>query len=211
MPRELTKTRCEAFSDGVIAVIITVMVLELKVPHAAGWRGLLEVVPTLAVYLISFFFVGTYWVNHHVLMERIERVGIGLLWLNLLWLLTLSLVPFFTEYIGEHHFDGTSVVLYALVNLAVGVTFTFISNAIHSKLKRNNALERADIAARHKQFRSLATYTLAIGLAILGHTYIALGLMAAVVLLWVRPEFGLHDERDRSRIGLKSDAERATL
>jgi uncharacterized membrane protein len=165
MARLLNKGRCEAFSDGVIAVIITIMVLELKVPHEAGWAGLRGVLPTLTVYLISFFFVGTYWVNHHVLMDRVEKVGTALLWLNLLWLLMLSLVPFFTEYMGEHHMDSTSVILYALLNLAVGGSFAFLRDVVHAKLRQDNTLVR-----------------------------VALTLLAAVLLLWVTPNLGTHDD-----------------
>src|SRR5215475_12798940 len=102
---QISSSRLEAFSDGVIAVIITIMVLELHVPHENGWVGLWSVAPRLSVYALSFMMVGIYWINHHELIRRAESIDYQVLWANLLFLFTLSLVPFFVDYVDEKNFD----------------------------------------------------------------------------------------------------------
>jgi uncharacterized membrane protein len=105
---EMRATRLEAFSDGVIAVIITIMVLELRVPHENGLAGLWSVAPRLGIYLLSFLMVGIYWINHHDLIRRIETVDYRVLWSNLIFLFVLSLIPYFVEYLDEKSFDSFS-------------------------------------------------------------------------------------------------------
>src|SRR5580704_13830492 len=118
MSREhLSTARLEAFSDGVIAVIITIMVLELKVPEHDGLAGLRAVWPTVFLYLLTFVQIGIYWVNHHYLIDEVETVGHGILWANLIFLFCLSLFPFATDWIGAKGLSSFSTALYAAVSL----------------------------------------------------------------------------------------------
>src|ERR1700754_1830670 len=116
-------TRLEAFSDGVLAVIITIMVLELKVPHRDGFAGLLSIAPTLFIYLLSFTFTGIYWVNHHHLIRRVEQCDHRVLWANLSYLFGASLLPFFTAYVIDKNSDAFSVALYAASMIFTGSCF----------------------------------------------------------------------------------------
>jgi uncharacterized membrane protein len=113
MSKQPTPNRLEAFSDGVIAVIVTIMVLDLKVPHADGLAGFLAVLPSIAVYLLSFLLTGLYWINHHALIDRLKHVDALILWANLFFLFTLSLIPFFTNYLVEKGIRPFPVGLYA--------------------------------------------------------------------------------------------------
>ncbi|MBE7182218.1 MAG: DUF1211 domain-containing protein, partial [Terriglobus roseus] len=116
-------SRMEAFSDGVIAVIITIMVLELHVPHPDGWPALREIAPRLGVYLLSFVMIGIYWLNHHELLRRVERVHYSTLLANLVWLFVSSLIPLSTEYVSAKHFSGFAVAQYAVMMLLAGASF----------------------------------------------------------------------------------------
>ncbi len=131
MPAQPSPSRLEAFSDGVIAVIITIMVLELKVPRDPGMAGFVTTIPTLAVYAQSFAFTGIYWVNHHHLIHRLKRVDHLILWTNLIFLFCLSLLPFFTNYLVEKHLDSFSVGLYAVSLLVTGVVFHSFAKVHH--------------------------------------------------------------------------------
>ena len=111
----MTKTRLETFSDGVIAIIITIMVLELKVPHDASWQALKELWPVFLSYVVSFIMLGIYWGNHHHLLHTIKDVRGGILWANLHLLFWLSLIPFATTWMGENHFERNTVIVYALL------------------------------------------------------------------------------------------------
>src|SRR6478609_939087 len=116
-------SRLEAFSDGVLAIIITIMVLELKVPHAVELSALKPLLPTLLSYVLSFIYIGIYWNNHHHLFHAVERVTGGVLWANLHLLFWLSLVPFATGWMGESHFDTWPVVIYGAILLMAGVAY----------------------------------------------------------------------------------------
>ena len=138
----------EAFSDGVIAVIITVMVLELHVPHVDGLPALREVAPRLAIYLLSFTMTGIYWLNHHELVRRVERVHYNALVANLFWLFVLSLLPFSTDYVGEKHFSPFAVVQYEVVLLATGLSFGLLRVLLLHAKKQVSSLERRDTVGR---------------------------------------------------------------
>src|ERR1700748_1256018 len=127
---EMKSSRLEAFSDGVIAVIITIMVLELHVPRQNGLAGLWSVAPRLGIYLLSFLMVGIYWINHHELIRRTEVVDYLVLWSNLIFLFVLSLVPFFVDYLDEKNFSSFSTLLYDLTMLVAGAAFFLLRWAV---------------------------------------------------------------------------------
>ena len=133
MSESLSPNRLEAFSDGVIAVIITIMVLELKVPSAramSNWQALLSDLPLVLVYLLSFVQTGIYWVNHHYLIDDVEYVTHGMLWANLAILFTLSLIPFATNWVGERGVNGFSVALYAILCALPAIAWIVLSHTI---------------------------------------------------------------------------------
>jgi uncharacterized membrane protein len=194
--------RLEAFSDGVIAVIITIMVLELKVPHTGGpaslqadLAGVLSILPTLTVYAISFAFTGIYWINHHHLVHRTEEADELILYANLFFLFCLSLLPFFTSYVLDKRMDSFSVALYAGSMMVTGFSFLLLRMSIARRLRKAGKLESQDTAVQHKHWLSVFTYVVAIPLAFY-HPHLALGLCAFVTVIWVTPTTGVkpHDD-----------------
>jgi uncharacterized membrane protein len=193
-----TPGRLEAFSDGVIAVIITIMVLELKTPHEPGLLGLLSVVPSIAVYALSFSFTGIYWVNHHHLVDRLKRVDHLILWSNLIFLFFLSLLPFFTNYLIDKGVQSFSVALYGVSMLVTGLSFTLLQKSIARNLRHaapdeheHDPEELAEhLAEQRKAKLSLAMYIAAVGLAY-WRPWAALAVIALVTLLWIVPTIGV--------------------
>jgi uncharacterized membrane protein len=185
-----TPARLEAFSDGVIAVIITIMVLELKVPHEDGLAGLRAVLPTLCLYLISFAFVGIYWINHHHLIHRTEEADEQILYANLGFLFCLSLLPFFTSYVLEKKMDSFSVAIYVASMILTGFSFLLLRLAIGRRLRHAGKLEAEDTAVERKNYLSLFVYLVAITLAF-QHPRLALGLVAFVTVIWITPTTGI--------------------
>jgi uncharacterized membrane protein len=185
-----TPARLEAFSDGVIAVIITIMVLELKVPHEHGLAGLRAVLPTLCLYLISFAFVGIYWINHHHLVHRTEEADERILYANLGFLFCLSLLPFFTSYVLEKKMDSFSVAIYVASMILTGFSFLLLRLAIGRRLRHAGKLEAEDTAVERKNYLSLFVYLVAVTLAF-QHPRLALGLVASVTVIWITPTTGI--------------------
>jgi len=179
-------TRLEAFSDGVLAVVITIMVLELKVPHAEGFSGLLSVVPILFIYLLSFTFTAIYWVNHHHLIRRVEQCDHRVLYANFTYLFAASLLPFFTAYVIDKHSNSFSVSLYAASMIFTGFCFFLLRLAIERLLRQSGDLSREDTATQRKHLLSLALYLVSIPLAHF-HPYIALGIITLVTIIWIIP------------------------
>jgi uncharacterized membrane protein len=203
MSRHLsTPARLEAFSDGVIAVIITIMVLELKVPHQDGVAGLRAVFPTLCLYLISFAFTGIYWINHHQLVHRTEEADELILYANLGFLFCLSLLPFFTSYVLEKKMDSFSVAVYIASMVVTGFSFLLLRLAIARRLRHAGRFEAEDKAVERKNWLSLFVYLVAIPLAF-QHPHMALGLCAFVTIIWVTPTVGIkpRDEHPRNEPG----------
>jgi uncharacterized membrane protein len=184
----VTPARTEAFSDGVIAIIITIMVLELKIPHIDGWEGLRSILPILGVYALSFLFTSMYWVNHHAMIHRIRTVNHRILWTNLFFLFTLSLLPFFTGWVIEHGMTPFSAALYAATLLVQALGFMSLRLAVNGLLGEQGELEADDHATRRKHVLSIALYLLAIPAAYL-RPWISFLLAAAVTTLWVTPTF----------------------
>ena len=185
-----TPARLEAFSDGVIAVIITIMVLELKVPHQDGLAGLRAVFPTICLYLISFAFTGIYWINHHHLVHRTEEADELILYANLGFLFCLSLLPFFTSYVLEKKMDSFSVAIYIASMIVTGFSFLLLRLAISRRLRRAGKFDAEDKAVERKNWLSLFVYVVAIPLAF-QHPHVALGLVAFVTVIWITPTIGL--------------------
>ena len=176
------KTRLEAFSDGVIAIIITIMVLEMKVPHGAEWSDLAKLGPVFLSYVLSFANVGIYWNNHHHMLHAASRVNGGILWANMHFLFWLSLMPFTTGWMGENHFAPLPVALYAFDLLMCGVGYALLQGQIIKLHGRDSALASAVGGARKEKI-SVAVYVLAIPLALLGYSWIAGALLVAVALI----------------------------
>ena len=178
--------RLEAFSDGVIAVIITIMVLELKVPHENGLAGLRAILPTMGIYLLSFAFTGIYWINHHHLVHRTKEADHRILYANLSFLFCLSLLPFFTSYVLEKKIDSFSVALYAVSMIVTGTSFLLLRLSISRRLRMEGDLEEEDVATQRKHLVSLGLYLIATPLAFY-HPYVALGVIAMVTVVWIVP------------------------
>jgi uncharacterized membrane protein len=187
MPRSnASPARLEAFSDGVIAVIITIMVLDLKVPARDGLAGFVPVLPTVGLYLLSFTFTGVYWVNHHHLLHRTDEADERILYANLFYLFWLSLLPFMTAYVMEKKMDPFSVLLYVTLMILIGGGFLLLRLAIGRHLRQTGRLEREDRAAERKHWLSLALYLVA-GALSFAHPRVALGIVASIMVVWIVP------------------------
>ena len=186
-----TPARLEAFSDGVIAVIITIMVLELKVPPHDGVAGLLSVLPTIVLYALSFAFTGVYWVNHHHLVHRTDQADERTLYANLFFLFWLSLLPFFTEYVLDKKMDSFSVMLYVVSMILTGGSFGLLRFVIGRHLRETGRLERDDAAAERKHGISLLLYLVAVACSF-RYPHIALAIVGLVTALWIVPSAKVH-------------------
>jgi len=183
----MTKGRIEAFSDGVIAIIITIMVLELKVPEGEHLDMLAPLLPIFLSYVLSFANVGIYWNNHHHMFHSVKHIGGWVLWANLHFLFWLSLMPFATGLMGENHFAAVPVALYAFDLIMCAVSYTLLVWALLAEHGHDSDFARA-IGSDRKGKISLACYAVAIVLAFLAHPVIALGLIAVVALIWIVPD-----------------------
>ena len=178
--------RLEAFSDGVVAILITIMVLELRVPHDASWGALVELRPVLLAYVLSFVNLGIYWNNHHHLIYATERVSGPVLWANLHLLFWLSLIPFATAWMGENSFATVPTAIYGGVLLASGMAYTILVRAIIAQDGPSSKLAAA-IGGDLKGNLSIVLYAAAIPLAFV-RNYIAGAIYAFVALMWLVPD-----------------------
>jgi uncharacterized membrane protein len=183
----MTKSRLEAFSDGVIAIIITIMVLDLKIPHGSGISELAELVPVFICYVMSFVFVGIYWGNHHHLLHTAHHVNSKIIWANMGLLFFLSLIPFSTGWMGENHFDELPVAVYAINLLLCAIAFYILQLVISSDLKHSTKLTVA-----LKKQRVKANITLVINIAAIpcAFYYPIVSAVSFVVIsiLWIIPD-----------------------
>ena len=179
-------TRLEAFSDGVLAIIITIMVLELKVPHAVELAALEPVLPVLLSYVLSFIYVGIYWNNHHHLFQAAEQVSGGILWANLHLLFWLSLFPFTTAWMGENHLAAVPTAIYGVVLLMAAIAYYVLQHAVIAKQGRESLLALT-IGKDWKGKLSPALYLTAIPLAFVS-SWIASAIYVFVALLWLIPD-----------------------
>ena len=183
----MEKNRLEAFSDGVIAIIITIMVLELHVPaHADGLADLKPLIPVLLSYLLSFIYVGIYWNNHHHMFQSTEKVTGGILWANLHLLFWLSLFPFTTAWVGANHLAPAPTAVYAFVLMMAGVAYYILEHSIIRQQGKDSLLARA-IGNRWKENISPLYYLAAIPLAFVS-PYISHALFIFVAILWLVPD-----------------------
>ena len=182
----MSTTRMEAFSDGVLAILITVMVLELPRPEGTSWSALHEAVPVLLSYLLSFVYLGIYWNNHHHLLQATERVSGGILWANLHLLFWLSLTPFTTAWLGENHFAATPAAAYGIVLLAAATAF-FVLQRVIIRDQGSPSVVAAAVGRDPKGKLSPVLYLVGIGLSFLDHR-LSVGTYALVALLWLVPD-----------------------
>ena len=180
------KGRLEAFTDGVIAVIITIMVLEMKVPHGIDLPSLVPLIPVFLSYVLSFVFVGIYWNNHHHMLHAVEHVTGGVLWANLHLLFWLSLVPFVTGWMSENHFAPVPVALYGAVLLMSGIAYYILARILVSQHGPASTLARA-LGKDFKGIASIVVYATAIALAFV-YPWAACALYVVVAIMWLVPD-----------------------
>jgi uncharacterized membrane protein len=182
----MTKGRVEAFSDGVIAILITIMVLELKVPEGTDWTALRPLTPVFLTYVLSFVFLGIYWNNHHHMFHAVDRVNGKVMWANLHLLFWLSLVPFITGWMGANHFAPFPTAVYGAVLLSAAIAFTILKNTLIAQQGAASRLAAA-VGSDGKGKLSLVLYGLAIPLAFV-HQWISDAIYVLVALMWLVPD-----------------------
>lgn len=182
----MSKGRLEAFSDGVLAIVITIMVLELKVPHGTGFDALRPLLPVFLSYVLSFVYLGIYWNNHHHMLHAAQTVSGGILWANLHLLFWLSLLPFVTGWMGENHFAALPVALYGAVLLMAAVAYFVLARALAAHHGPQSRLTKA-LGADRKGKISILIYAAAIALCLV-NPWPALALYALVAMMWFVPD-----------------------
>lgn len=182
----MQKNRLEAFSDGVIAIIITIMVLELKVPHGADVKSLLPLYPVFLSYVLSFVYIGIYWNNHHHMLHTCNKVSGTILWANLHLLFWLSLVPFVTGWMGENHFAPATVSVYGIIMLMAAIAYFILQQLIMKAQGENSILKKA-VGGDWKGKISPILYATAILIAFWSE-WVSIGLYIFVALIWLVPD-----------------------
>src|SRR5688572_4126655 len=181
------KTRLEAFSDGVIAIVITIMVLEMKVPHGDDFAAVRPLLPVLMSYVLSFIYVGIYWNNHHHMLHAMKRVNGGVLWANLHLLFWLSLFPFVTGWMGENHFASLPTLFYGIVLLMAAVAYWILQRIIITNHGESSVLAKA-VGDDIKGKLSPVLYVMGIVAACFEHPWVANGIYVFVALMWLVPD-----------------------
>lgn len=182
----MKKGRLEAFSDGVIAIIITIMVLELKIPHGTDWESLRPLVPVFLTYVLSFVYLGIYWNNHHHMLYITDQINGRILWANMHLLFWLSLIPFVTGWMGENHFAPLPTAVYGVVMLAASIAYYTLQKLIIGQQGANSKLKAA-VGKDIKGKLSPLIYVAAIALAFVNQ-WISDGLYVLVALMWLIPD-----------------------
>lgn len=190
----MEKNRLEAFSDGVIAIIITIMVLEMKVPHGTTLHDLLPLIPVFFSYVLSFVFVGIYWNNHHHMLHATSKVNGRILWANMHLLFWLSLVPFVTGWMGENNFSTIPVALYGVDMLMAGIAYYLLTHSLITYHGKNSTISKA-IGKDRKGLTSILLYTIAIPAAFIS-PWLSLIIYVGVAMMWFVP-----DKRIEENIG----------
>ncbi|WP_313264440.1 TMEM175 family protein [Sphingobacterium sp.] len=188
----MTKGRLEAFSDGVLAIIITVMVLELKVPEGVTFASLKPIFPKIISYIVSFMYVGLYWNNHHHLFQIVRKVNGKVLWSNLHLLFWLSLMPVTTNWIGESHFGRDPIIAYGVVLIMCSIAYNIVEYFVIQIEGEDSALKKA-VKSKTKENISTALYFLGIGLSFV-NPYISLVLYGTVAIMWIIPDRRIEKE-----------------
>ena len=182
----MTKGRLEAFSDGVLAIVITIMVLELKVPHGRDFEALRPLIPIFLSYVLSFIYLAIYWNNHHHLLQAVKQVNGRILWANIHLLFWLSLIPFVTAWMGENNFSSHSVALYGIALLCPAIAYYILTRALLAHHGKDSVLAQA-VGRDVKGKISLVLYAIAIPLAFV-QPLIACGLYVLVAAIWLVPD-----------------------
>ena len=182
----MNKGRLEAFSDGVLAIIITIMVLEIKVPHGQEFADLMPLVPVVLSYILSFIYIGIYWNNHHHMMHTVKSVTGSILWANLHLLFWLSLIPFVTGWMGENHFSSNPMALYGFILLMSGIAYFILQGRIIKNQGKDSILSKA-IGNDFKGKLSPVLYIIAIASSWISQ-WISGGLYVLVALIWLIPD-----------------------
>ncbi|MDB6137008.1 MAG: hypothetical protein JWO94_80 [Verrucomicrobiaceae bacterium] len=193
----MNKNRLEAFSDGVIAIIITVMVLEMKVPQGSDWTALRSVLPVFLSYVLSFIYVGVYWNNHHHLLHVTEKINGRIMWANLHLLFWQSLVPFVTGWMGENHFAAIPMALYGFILLMAAIAYAILQHCIIALQGRHALLGEALGRDRKGKF-SMVFYVIAIALSFV-NAWLAGALYVLVALMWFLPDRRIEKQVERQR------------
>lgn len=183
----MSSSRMDAFSDGVIAIIITIMVLELKAPHAVTAEALREVSPVFLSYILSFIVVAIFWVNHHHLTHQLKPVDGRVLWLNNHLLFWLSLIPFATAYLGEAYIEAVAVACYGLVLAACSLAFVLLRRQVTAQHAVTPQQQLEQRRVNRQDLLTIALYLLAVGLAFVS-VYLSFGIFVLIPLLYVLPE-----------------------
>ncbi len=178
--------RLEAFSDGVLAIIITIMVLEMKVPKGTGVESLLPIIPVFLTYIGSFIYLGIYWNNHHHLMQATNKVNGQILWANLNLLFWLSLFPFVTGWMGENHFQQYPVALYGVVLLLAAISYKILSYYL-VKSEGNDSIVGSVLQENKKEYHSIALYATGVVLAFI-EPIASVTIYVLVAILWIIPD-----------------------
>ena len=182
----IDKTRLEAFSDGVIAIIITIMVLELKVPHGDNFDALTSLLPVFLSYVLSFIYVGIYWNNHHHMLHTCHKITGSILWANLHLLFWLSLFPFATAWMGENHYASLPSALYGFILLMAAIAYFILQHLIIASQGTNSLLKKA-VGRDLKGKLSLALYMIAIAISFWAQ-WISQAIFILVALIWLVPD-----------------------
>jgi uncharacterized membrane protein len=182
----MSRGRLEAFSDGVIAILITIMILELKVPHGTNLQALRPLLPVFLTYVLSYVFLGIYWSNHHHMLHMVEHVSGAILWANLHLLFWLSLVPFVTGWMGENHFAALPTAIYGAVLLGAAIAYKILQNAIITFQGAGSKLAAA-VGNDKKGLISPVLYAAAIPLAFVNQ-WISDGIYVLIALVWLVPD-----------------------
>lgn len=182
----MTKNRMEAFSDGVLAIIITIMVLEMKVPHSTDWTALKPIIPVFLSYVMSFVYLAIYWNNHHHMLHITHKTNGAILWANLHLLFWLSLIPFVTGWMGENHFARQPAAAYGFVLLMAAFAYWLLQNAIIAGQGSDSSLAKA-VGRDVKGKSSIVLYILAIALSF-WNQWVAVAIYVFVALVWLVPD-----------------------
>ena len=186
----MNKNRIEAFSDGVIAIILTIMVLELKIPHTSDWTEVVALYPLFISYILSYFFITIYWVNHHHLLQTVSTLTSRILWKNAILLFFLSLIPWATAFMGENHFEKNTVILYTLLCFFSATAFSFLSKAVYEGGVSDGEIKKVLASTKPKQIISQIMYALAILFSFL-YPQVSLLLIFLVSCVWFIPDKNL--------------------
>jgi uncharacterized membrane protein len=183
----MNKSRLEAFSDGVFAIIITIMILELKIPEGTAWEQVRPVIPKFLCYILSFIFIAIYWGNHHHLMHTVRKINASIIWANMHLLFWLSLIPFSTGWMGVTNFDKITVAVYGGLLIICGLSYTVLSKSIRCTYTEETPLTRALAKGDTKGIISIIFYGVSVPLALFVHPALSAACFVTVSVMWLIP------------------------